>query len=111
MSQLCKLEAQTEIKSSPDKFYDIYKKKTYLQLKIVPGKIQSIQVLEGDGETAGSIRLWTYIMVVVVDNDGGDTTAIAALTRPPATMAIRRRSSSTTVPVATAPSLSFLFNS
>lgn len=62
MSQLCKLEAQTEIKSSPDKFYDIYKKKTYLQLKIVPGKIQSIQVLEGDGETAGSIRLWTYIM-------------------------------------------------
>ncbi|KAL3510573.1 hypothetical protein ACH5RR_029974 [Cinchona calisaya] len=30
--------------------------------KISPGKLQSIQVLEGDGKSVGSIRLWTYVM-------------------------------------------------
>ncbi|KAA8529041.1 hypothetical protein F0562_033471 [Nyssa sinensis] len=30
--------------------------------KICPGKFQSIEVLEGDGKSVGSVRLWTYIM-------------------------------------------------
>lgn len=62
MAQLCKLELQTHIKSSPTIFYDIYSTKTSLQPKIVPGRIRSIQVLEGDGKSVGSVRLWTYVM-------------------------------------------------
>ena len=62
MAQLCKLELQTEMKSSPDRVFDIYKNKTSLMPKISPDKLQSIQVLEGDGKSVGSIRLWTYFM-------------------------------------------------
>ncbi|XP_052205520.1 MLP-like protein 423 [Diospyros lotus] len=62
MAQICKLESQTEIKSSPDRLFDIYKNKINLMPKICPSKIQSIQVLEGDGRSEGSVRLWTYIL-------------------------------------------------
>ncbi|GFY96382.1 hypothetical protein Acr_11g0006880 [Actinidia rufa] len=62
MAQLCRLEHQIEIKSSPAWFFDIYKNKTYLMPKISPDNIQSIQVLEGDGRSVGSVRMWTYIL-------------------------------------------------
>lgn len=62
MAQLCKLELQIEIKSSPERVFDVYKNKTSLMPKISPDKLQSIQVLEGDGKSVGSIRLWTYVM-------------------------------------------------
>ncbi|XP_057477458.1 MLP-like protein 423 isoform X2 [Actinidia eriantha] len=62
MAQLYRLEHQIEIKSSPDRFFDIYKNKTYLMPKISPDNIQSIQVLEGDGRSVGSVRMWTYIL-------------------------------------------------
>lgn len=61
MAQICKLELQTQIKSSPDRLFDIYKNRTNLFPKISPDKYQSIQVLQGDGKSVGSIRLWTYI--------------------------------------------------
>lgn len=62
MAQLHKLELQTQITSPPEKFFDIYKNKTYLMPSISPDKLQSIQVLEGDGKSVGSVRLWTYVM-------------------------------------------------
>ncbi|XP_059649547.1 MLP-like protein 423 [Cornus florida] len=62
MAQICKLELQTEIKSSPDRLFDIYKNKTYLMPKISPDQFRSIEVLEGDGKSVGSVRLWTYVM-------------------------------------------------
>ncbi|KAI3453135.1 hypothetical protein Pfo_009798 [Paulownia fortunei] len=66
MAQLHKLELQTQITSPPDIFFDIYKNKTYLMPSISPDKLQSIQVLEGDGKSVGSVRLWTYVMGVPV---------------------------------------------
>ncbi|KAL1568582.1 MLP-like protein 28 [Salvia divinorum] len=66
MAQLQKLELQTLITSSPHKFFDIYHKKTYLMPSICPGKLRSVQVLEGDGKSIGSVRLWTYVMGVPV---------------------------------------------
>ncbi|CAK7326751.1 unnamed protein product [Dovyalis caffra] len=60
MAQIAKLEVQTEIKSSADKFYDIFRRKQYLMPKICPEYIKGIQVVLGDWETVGSIKLWTY---------------------------------------------------
>ncbi|XAR72242.1 hypothetical protein NMG60_11018814 [Bertholletia excelsa] len=62
MAQIWKLEQQTEIKSSPDRLFDIYKNKSHLMPKICPQNLQSVQVLDGDGRSVGSVRLWTYIM-------------------------------------------------
>ncbi|KAL7110717.1 hypothetical protein ACP275_05G043200 [Erythranthe tilingii] len=66
MAQLHKLELQTQITSRPEKFFDLYKNKTYLMPKISPDKLQSIRVLEGDGKSLGSVRLWTYVMGIPV---------------------------------------------
>lgn len=62
MAQLHKLELQTLIISSPQKFFDVYHTKTSLMPSISPDKLQSIEVLEGDGKSVGSVRLWTYVM-------------------------------------------------
>lgn len=62
MAQLHKIELQTQIKSPPEKFFDIYKNKSHLMPKICPNKLQSIQVAQGDGKSVGSVRLWTYVM-------------------------------------------------
>ncbi|KAL2485003.1 MLP-like protein [Abeliophyllum distichum] len=66
MSQIRKIELQTQIRSSPDRIFDIYKNKSYLMPKISPDKLQSIEVVEGDGISVGSVRLWTYVMGVPV---------------------------------------------
>ncbi|KAK4423444.1 MLP-like protein [Sesamum alatum] len=66
MAQLHKLQLQTQIRSSPDKIFDVYKNKTHLMPTISPDKLQSIQVLQGDGKSVGSVRLWTYVMGVAV---------------------------------------------
>ncbi|KAJ9708430.1 hypothetical protein PVL29_000460 [Vitis rotundifolia] len=83
MAQICRLELQTEIKSSPDRIFDIYKNKTSLMPKISPDKLKSIEVLEGDGKSVGSVRLWTYVMggaviakdkIVAIDEEKGSMT-------------------------------------
>ncbi|XP_051145565.1 MLP-like protein 43 [Andrographis paniculata] len=66
MAQVHKLEVEAEIKSCPDKLFDVYKNKAYLMPQICPDKIHSIQVLESDGKSVGSVRLWTYVMGVSV---------------------------------------------
>lgn len=62
MAQIHKIEVQTQTRSSPDRVFDIYKNKSYLMPKISPDKLQSIEVIEGDGISVGSVRLWTYVM-------------------------------------------------
>ncbi|XP_047311742.1 MLP-like protein 28 [Impatiens glandulifera] len=60
MAQICRLELQSRIQSSPDKLFDLYKNKTHLMSKISPSKLQGVNVLQGDGKSVGSVRLWTY---------------------------------------------------
>lgn len=62
MAQTRKLEKQVLIKSSPEKLFDVYKNKINLMPKISPDKLRSIQVIEGDGKSVGSVRLWTYFL-------------------------------------------------
>ncbi|KAJ9153086.1 hypothetical protein P3X46_026570 [Hevea brasiliensis] len=61
MAQIEKLGVQTQIKSSGDKFYENLRSKAYLIPKICPEIVKDIQVLQGDWETMGSVRLWTYV--------------------------------------------------
>ncbi|KAJ6429881.1 hypothetical protein OIU84_021316 [Salix udensis] len=61
MAQIATLEVQTEIKSSADQFYEIFRSKQYLMPKICPEYIKGVQVVQGDWEAVGSIKLWTYV--------------------------------------------------
>ncbi|KAJ6768784.1 MLP-LIKE PROTEIN 423 [Salix koriyanagi] len=61
MAQIATLEVQTEIKSSADQFYEIFRSKQYLMPKICPEYIKGVQVVHGDWEAVGSIKLWTYV--------------------------------------------------
>ncbi|EEF30980.1 MLP-like protein 423 [Ricinus communis] len=54
------LHVAVEIKSSPDKFWGSIRDSTSLFPKFFPDQYKSIEVLEGDGKAAGSVRLFTY---------------------------------------------------
>ncbi|XWS69347.1 hypothetical protein CRYUN_Cryun04dG0171500 [Craigia yunnanensis] len=60
MAQIAKMEVQTEIKSSADKFYDVFRNKLHLMLKISPQQFKDGKVVEGDWKSVGSVREWTY---------------------------------------------------
>ncbi|KAJ8641212.1 hypothetical protein MRB53_017912 [Persea americana] len=55
-----KLETEEEIKSSPQKFWGAIKDNTDLLGKILPEVFKSIEVIEGDGKSVGSIRHIKY---------------------------------------------------
>ncbi|CAL5430678.1 unnamed protein product [Camellia sinensis] len=61
MAEIFKLEGQTEVKCKADKFFEIFTCKSYLFPKICPEKIKSVQVLEGDWATMGSVKVWNYV--------------------------------------------------
>ncbi|XVF85375.1 hypothetical protein PTKIN_Ptkin17bG0112600 [Pterospermum kingtungense] len=60
MAQIVKVEAQTEIKSSSDKLYDIFRNKIYLLSKICPQEFKDGKVLQGDWNSVGCVREWSY---------------------------------------------------
>ncbi|XP_065860984.1 MLP-like protein 423 [Euphorbia lathyris] len=55
-----KLDVEIELKSSAEKFWSSIRDSTSLFPKEFPDQYKSIQVLEGDGKAAGSVRLFTY---------------------------------------------------
>ncbi|KAL2482004.1 MLP-like protein [Forsythia ovata] len=55
-----KLEVDVEVKSDAEKFWNSIRDSTTLFPKAFPDQYESIQVLEGDGKSAGSIRLIKY---------------------------------------------------
>ncbi|XWS34489.1 hypothetical protein CRYUN_Cryun21dG0042600 [Craigia yunnanensis] len=73
MAQIAKIEVQTEMKSSADKVYDIFKRKMYLMPKICPELVKEVKLAKGDWETTfkstvsvtasgqGSLVKWTLI--------------------------------------------------
>ncbi|XP_050232667.1 MLP-like protein 28 [Mercurialis annua] len=61
MSLVRKLEAELELQySSADKFFTLLSKEIYHTSKASSDKIQQIDVLQGDWETSGSVKLWSY---------------------------------------------------
>ncbi|XP_062109596.1 MLP-like protein 34 [Humulus lupulus] len=61
MAQLTKLEAQMDIMSSAEKFYETYSNKQYLLPKICPNIVKDIELIKGGWESVGSIRQCTYV--------------------------------------------------
>ncbi|XVE92014.1 hypothetical protein REPUB_Repub01dG0060700 [Reevesia pubescens] len=60
MAQIAKMEVQIGIKSSADKFYDIFRNKMHLMPKICPQEFKDGKVVQGDWKSVGSIREWIY---------------------------------------------------
>ncbi|KAK8529238.1 hypothetical protein V6N13_102174 [Hibiscus sabdariffa] len=69
MAQLRRTESQFEIKSSADKFFDVYKNKPYLMPKLSNQVVTDIKLLQGDWNAEGSFRLWHIVV------DGGKAMA------------------------------------
>ncbi|PIA54353.1 hypothetical protein AQUCO_00900707v1 [Aquilegia coerulea] len=57
-----KLEMEKEIKCNPQKFYSMIKYTLHHLHTVFPESYKSIDVLEGDGERVGSVRLWKYVL-------------------------------------------------
>lgn len=55
-----KLEVEVEIKSEADKYWKNIRESHTLFPKICSDLYKSIEVLEGDGRSVGSVRLITY---------------------------------------------------
>ncbi|KAK1316148.1 hypothetical protein QJS10_CPA05g01912 [Acorus calamus] len=55
-----KLELEVVTKSSADKFWGAIRNSSELFPKILPEQFKSIEVVEGDGQSVGSVRLVQY---------------------------------------------------
>lgn len=60
MAATGKIEVEVEVKSPADKFFDAIRNSTVIFPKAFPNQYKSIEVLEGDGKSVGSIRLIKY---------------------------------------------------
>lgn len=56
----CKTELDVEVKSSADKMWEAIRESTKLFPKIFPELYESIETVEGDGKSVGTIRLLKY---------------------------------------------------
>ncbi|XWS34488.1 hypothetical protein CRYUN_Cryun21dG0042500 [Craigia yunnanensis] len=61
MAQIRKMDCQVEIKSPAYEFYDAFKTKAQLMPKMANQVITDIKLLQGDWDSVGAVRLWTYI--------------------------------------------------
>ncbi|KAJ4794213.1 MLP-like protein 423 [Rhynchospora pubera] len=55
-----KSEVEVEVKSAPEKFWEAIRDSTELFPKIFPEQYKTIELLEGDGKSVGSVRLVKY---------------------------------------------------
>lgn len=55
-----KSEVEVEVKSAPEKFWAAVHDSTNLFPTIFPDQYKTIQILEGDGKSVGSVRLVNY---------------------------------------------------
>lgn len=75
MSLMKKYELEVELKSPPDAFWKTVKDINVIYPKLFPDTYQSIEILEGDGKSAGSIRFVTYATGKFSISFKGDITA------------------------------------
>lgn len=54
------VEVEVEVKATPDKFWGAIRNSNELFPKVFPQQYKSIEILEGDGKTVGSVRLVRY---------------------------------------------------
>ncbi|CAJ1958344.1 unnamed protein product [Sphenostylis stenocarpa] len=61
-SQLQKLEANVHIKASAEQFHDVLCNRTHHIANILPKKIHSVEIHQGEWGTEGSIISWNYLL-------------------------------------------------
>lgn len=59
-SNLGKIDVEVEVKTPADKFWNGIRDSTNLFPKASPHEYKSIEVVEGDGKSVGSVRLIKY---------------------------------------------------
>ncbi|MCD7462898.1 hypothetical protein HAX54_049593 [Datura stramonium] len=59
-SNLGKIDVEVEVKTPADKFWNSIRDSTNLFPKAFPDQYKSIEVVEGDGKSVGSVRLIKY---------------------------------------------------
>ncbi|KAF3340119.1 MLP-like protein 423 [Carex littledalei] len=57
-----KSEVDVEVNSAPEKFWEAIRGSTDLFPKVFPEQYKSIDILEGDGKSVGSVRLVNYAL-------------------------------------------------
>ncbi|KAI3834962.1 hypothetical protein MKX03_025303 [Papaver bracteatum] len=62
MTQIVGAQIETELKCSADKFYNLYRHNVTQMSIIFPDYFKSIKIVEGDGISLDSIRLWQYVV-------------------------------------------------
>lgn len=60
MASIDKLDVEVELRSPADKFWGLIKESVTVLPKAFPVDYKSIEVLEGDGKSVGSVRLVSY---------------------------------------------------
>ncbi|KAJ6726247.1 LATEX PROTEIN putative-RELATED [Salix purpurea] len=60
MSLKSNLETVVELKSSPEKFFTVWKTQAYHIPNHTPDNVHAVDMHEGDWETEGSIKIWRY---------------------------------------------------
>lgn len=66
MAQLIKIESESQIKSSPSKFYDFFKNNMSQLINVFPEKFKSVQLLEGTDGCVGNVKLFKILMGKIV---------------------------------------------
>ncbi|GAY58966.1 hypothetical protein CUMW_190920 [Citrus unshiu] len=60
MALVGKMETEVEIKSPADKFYNTFSSKAHTVPNMSPGNLHGVEVHEGDWESHGSVKSWTF---------------------------------------------------
>nr|KJB15293.1 hypothetical protein B456_002G178000 [Gossypium raimondii] len=60
MAQIRKMDCQVVIKSSADEFYNAFRSKPQFLPKMSNGLIKDVKLLQGDWNSVGAVRLWSY---------------------------------------------------
>ncbi|GAV67493.1 Bet_v_1 domain-containing protein [Cephalotus follicularis] len=55
-----RVETEVELKSPPEKLYKLVQKEAHLWPAASPNNLQAVELHEGDWETHGSVKLWSY---------------------------------------------------
>lgn len=58
---LLKLETDVEIRASPKQFHDVFWSRPHHISNVTPGKIGSVQLLDGEWGKVGAVLLWDYV--------------------------------------------------
>ncbi|KAF9592033.1 hypothetical protein IFM89_011616 [Coptis chinensis] len=62
MAGICQIEADSEVKCKPHKYFEMIKYSLLHLPTIYPEGYTDAQIIEGDGVSEGSVRLWKYIL-------------------------------------------------